>query len=98
MVSILSYNYLRRSIAKRRNFNYSRFLSTLINENVAVFINKNNSDISEKMLIDVVNKDFSLLKNFITPEEETDLLQEVEKSFRRTRYEYDHWDGVRNLF
>ena len=65
---------------------------------MAVFINKDNSDISEKMLIDVVNKDFSLLKNFITPEEETDLLQEVEKSFRRTRYEYDHWDGVRNLF
>ena len=98
MVSILSNNYLRRSISKRKNVKFSRFLSTLINENVAVFINKENSDISEKMLIDVVNKDFSLLKNFITPEEETDLLKEIEKSFRRTRYEYDHWDGVRNLF
>lgn len=93
MVSILtSINCLRRSITERRNINF-RFLSTLINDNVAIFKSNNDSD-NEEMIIEVVNKDFSILKNFITTEEETELLKEIEKSFRRTRYEYDHWDGV----
>lgn len=94
MLSNLLINYLKRNITKSGNINY-RFLSILINENVA--ISKSNDNSINIELNDVVNNNFSLLKNFISTEEETALLKEIEKSFRRTRYEYDHWDGVRNL-
>ena len=38
--------------------------------------------------------DIIIKENFVNEEEEVSLLNEVNKSFRRTRYEYSHWDGV----
>ena len=37
----------------------------------------------------------TLMEQFITQEEEDSLMGEVEKSLRRSRYQYEHWDGVR---
>lgn len=36
----------------------------------------------------------ALVEQFITQEEEDSLMGEVEKSLRRSRYQYEHWDGV----
>lgn len=38
--------------------------------------------------------DIIIKENFVNEEEEASLLNEINKSFRRTRYEYSHWDGV----
>lgn len=46
-------------------------------------------DVKEKFL-----KDFHLIENFITAEEENSLLQEVEPYLKRQRYERDHWDDA----
>lgn len=32
--------------------------------------------------------------NFVTEEEESSLLSELEPQLKRLRYEYDHWDNV----
>lgn len=37
----------------------------------------------------------TLVDQFITQEEEDRLMGEVAKSLRRSRYQYEHWDGVR---
>lgn len=42
-------------------------------------------------------KDFILVEDFVSENEENLLLQEVEKALKRLKYEYDHWDGVRDV-
>jgi hypothetical protein len=39
-------------------------------------------------------KDFQIHKDFINVEEENNLLEELELKFKRSRYQYDHWDDV----
>lgn len=41
-----------------------------------------------------VTRSMALYTNFITPEEETTLLKEIETQFKRLRYEDSHWDDV----
>ena len=44
---------------------------------------------------DVVKSGKLLVRDeFVSKEEEEELVKEVELSFRRMKYEYDHWDGV----
>jgi len=62
------------------------------NEHISIF---SGEDIAIKHhLKEIVTKDFTLVQNFINTNEESSLMQEIEKSFRRTKYQYDHWDGV----
>ncbi|XP_041464467.1 alpha-ketoglutarate-dependent dioxygenase alkB homolog 7, mitochondrial-like [Lytechinus variegatus] len=42
----------------------------------------------------IAEKDFIIIENFVTEEEETSLLREVEKFLKKVRYEYDHWDNA----
>ena len=93
MISLLS-RFVSRILINIKPESMSRNLySTLIGENVVIFQDNNNC-IVEKELLEVVNKDFSLIKNYLTIEQESNFINEIEKSFRRTKYEYDHWDGV----
>ena len=39
-------------------------------------------------------QDFLYIEDFISSEEESCLLYDVEKALKRLKYEYDHWDGV----
>ena len=41
-----------------------------------------------------VSKDMQVLPDFISPKEETSLMEELEVKFKRARYQYDHWDDV----
>ncbi|CAG4931407.1 unnamed protein product [Colias eurytheme] len=41
-----------------------------------------------------VLRDMRVIPNFISEEEETSLLTEVESQLRRLRYEFDHWDNA----
>lgn len=38
--------------------------------------------------------DMKLIQDFITEQEEQNLFDEAEKTLRRMRYEYDHWDNA----
>ncbi|PIK39547.1 putative alpha-ketoglutarate-dependent dioxygenase alkB-like 7, mitochondrial [Apostichopus japonicus] len=42
----------------------------------------------------VAKDNFCVIPNFISDEEETVLLKEIDKHFRGIRYEYDHWDNA----
>lgn len=35
-----------------------------------------------------------VLNNFITADEESKLMEEIEPYMKRLRYEFDHWDNV----
>ena len=83
-------NQFRRSV-KFESCNQKHF-STLIDGNVKIF-HARNGCVGEKEIEETMKKDFVLLE-FITIEEESNLMLEIEKSFRRTKYEYDHWDNV----
>ena len=43
----------------------------------------------------LLQSSFRLHPNFITPEEEENLMKEVEPHLKRQVYEKDHWDDVR---
>jgi len=43
-------------------------------------------------------KDFQVHKDFISAEEENNILGELELKFKRSRYQYDHWDDVSPKF
>ena len=38
---------------------------------------------------------FRVLPDFVSTSEEQSLLKEVARALRRSKYQYDHWDGVR---
>ena len=39
-------------------------------------------------------KNFAVIPDFISQEEEQSLLQDISRTLRGKRYQYDHWDGV----
>ena len=38
---------------------------------------------------------FAVIPGFISPEEEESLMMDVSRSLRGKKYQFDHWDGVR---
>lgn len=49
-------------------------------------------------LLQLMISNMTVLPNFITSEEEENLMKEVEPILKRRRYEFDHWDNVSILF
>lgn len=47
------------------------------------------TDIKQKF-----NSSFTIMPNVISDDEELRLTNEIEKSLKRLRYQYDHWDNV----
>lgn len=45
-----------------------------------------------------VLRDMQVFPNFVSEAEEASLLAELEPYLKRMRYEFDHWDNVRNNF
>lgn len=43
-----------------------------------------------------VQRDMQVLPGFISEQEETSLLAELEPVLKKMRYEFDHWDNVSN--
>ena len=40
------------------------------------------------------SRDFTVIPNFISTEEEDNLMMDVSRSLRGKKYQFDHWDGV----
>ena len=43
-------------------------------------------------------REISLVEDFVTRSEQESLIKEVEMSMKRKKYQYDHWDGVRDVW
>lgn len=43
---------------------------------------------------EMFQKNMEVHPDFITPEEEKSLMDELEPKFKRSRYQFDHWDDV----
>ena len=41
-----------------------------------------------------VGENLTVVPNFVSSEEENTLVDEIEKTLGRKKYEYDHWDNV----
>lgn len=50
---------------------------------------------SNNNVLETVKDDFLVYDDFITEEEETSILQEIEPYLNRLKYEQNHWDDVR---
>lgn len=53
---------------------------------------------SSAEVLSTVRANVRVLQNFISEEEEESFLKELEPGLKRKRYEFDHWDDVRNHF
>ena len=42
------------------------------------------------------SRDITVIPDFVSEEEEQSLLQDIGRTLRGKRYQYDHWDGVRS--
>lgn len=62
-----------------------------------VIINPKCTEKNREFVEDVMSNDFGLYLKFINVNDEEELMKDVAKSFRRTKYEYNHWDGVNFL-
>lgn len=51
-------------------------------------------DASDRDVYDILAKDMTVQKDFLSEEEELSLLNEVDIYMKRLRYEFDHWDNV----
>ena len=45
-------------------------------------------------LQNIIDENFEVYIDIISNQQCDSLMREVDKSFQRTKYEYDHWDGV----
>ncbi|XP_071486493.1 alpha-ketoglutarate-dependent dioxygenase alkB homolog 7, mitochondrial-like [Diadema antillarum] len=71
----------------------ARFSSTASNLS-SVIESSELLDYSDEETKAVAGRDFRIIPDFITEEEESALLKEVERFLKKIRYEYDHWDNA----
>jgi DNA-binding transcriptional regulator GbsR (MarR family) len=74
------------------NLIFRRFLSAA--RNVLIF---NEAKWSPEIL-EAARQSCSVCENFITEEEERNLLDEIEPHMKRLKYEKDHWDDAIYLY
>lgn len=89
----------RFSSINAKSFRYfTRYLSStatnLYEENKICFITDGCSIEELENVQDLVVGNLEVCENFISEEEETLLLKEVEPYLKRQKYQYDHWDNV----
>lgn len=51
---------------------------------------------SSAAVLSAVRGNVQVLQNFISEDEEVAFLKELDPGLKRKRYEFDHWDDVRN--
>lgn len=73
-----------------------KFCSVAVNITTKKLVRVNADVNPEKLgfLEQIIDENFDLYIDIISNQECDSLMREVDKSFRRTKYEYDHWDGV----
>ena len=48
----------------------------------------------EKDILEKLSHDMQIHRDFVSADEENELLKEVELKFKRSKYQFDHWDDV----
>ncbi|CAL1538635.1 unnamed protein product [Lymnaea stagnalis] len=55
-------------------------------------------DAKDKDIYEILSKNMSVQNDFLTEEEEQSLIEEVERSMRKLRYESSHWDNAIHVY
>jgi len=87
------------NLISKKNCNALRHLnsSTLINiahEYTTIHTTDTTCEKQIEKVAKTLKTDLALYENFITKNEHDSLVKEIDRSFRRVKYEYDHWDGA----
>ena len=81
-----------------RFFHTASFIATAnpANEERVSLNNKTSEyiDSADSSILDMLKDSFLLYEDFISPEEEDSILQEIEPYLNRLKYEFNHWDDV----
>lgn len=87
-------------------FKLSQILSRLVNGPISNATCLRRSLVTSSSLIEcnhpdlekIFKRDLILKEDFISPNEEQTLLNEIEPYMKKLRYEFDHWDDVHSNF
>jgi hypothetical protein len=85
---------LKRAIPLSATCSHSRSTCSTPAETRGISPNLEFSPDCDEATRQMLEKDFQVYKDFISAEEENNLLEELEVKFKRSRYQYDHWDDV----
>ena len=55
-------------------------------------------EVSPQCRVEGDHEHFRIITDFVSSDEEQSVLKEVSRAFRRKKYQYDHWDGVREHY
>ena len=85
-----------RNINIFKDYEKVKFCSVAVNITTKKLVRVTEDVNPEKLgfLQNIIDENFDLYIDIISNQECDSLMREVDKSFRRTKYEYDHWDGV----
>ncbi|KFM81865.1 putative alpha-ketoglutarate-dependent dioxygenase ABH7, partial [Stegodyphus mimosarum] len=92
MLTNITKSLLRTLCRFSTSFKNSRFLCVVCNETVHRIPYYFSGSDSDAVLL--VKESFKVYENFVSEDEELELMKEIEPTFRRRRYEFDHWDGA----
>ena len=89
---------LKRAIPLSATCSHSKSMCSTPAETHKTSPNLEFSPDCDEAMRQMLEKDFQIHKDFINAEEEKNLLEELELKFKRSRYQYDHWDDVSPTF
>ena len=89
-------NFDLNSNYKRHPFHTSACLTLSSQEGVSLKTKDASEyiDSADDKILDMLKEDFLVYEDFITPEEESSILEEIEPYLNRLKYEFNHWDDV----
>lgn len=84
----------RRAIPLSAICSHSKALCFSSAESHAISPNLEFSPDCDEATKERLRRNMKIHEDFISAEEENNLLEELELKFKRSRYQYDHWDDV----
>ncbi|CAJ0586677.1 unnamed protein product, partial [Mesorhabditis spiculigera] len=79
---------------------FLRYSSTnaLAQGSLSSLLHFHNAEKWPKYMKELIDKNVTVTRDFITPDEESELLREIEPHMKRLRYEKSHWDDAIHLY
>ncbi|OWF42119.1 alpha-ketoglutarate-dependent dioxygenase alkB homolog 7, mitochondrial-like [Mizuhopecten yessoensis] len=92
-LALTSSHAMSNSLLVNNSNNYCTASESILNKDILGDINSFMTT-SDSQTANELGPVMLVYQNFISPEEEEQLFNEIEPYMKRLRYEYDHWDGA----
>lgn len=79
-----------------RFLSFIRQCGTVYRKNHTVYLPSYLSGADDKT-VQIISEHFKVYENFVSEDEEKELMTEIDPIIKRRRYEKDHWDDVSNI-